>query len=288
MSKNWVAINVGLLALAALLAWQLELAVNRFKAGNDLGKLPGTASARPRIQNDMGLPQPQPPRRYNAADFGIIPAQNLFSDIRGRPDEESKPTVAEAPPLAVKPVLVGVTLSGTQRLVSIIDPSTPPAAGAPRRTQTRRLGDVYQGYAIVDIMENQMVLENGARREIIPLFDSTKQRSGGAKTTILASRVVAFGAAGAAGAAGASVTTNQIGARTQQAAATSGAAGAAPPAQSGVRPATPAAQQQTQQARQTPGNAPQQPTWNERTDEQGRRVIRTPFGDIIRDKPPND
>jgi hypothetical protein len=37
-----------------------------------------------------------------------------------------------------------------------------------------------------------------------------------------------------------------------------------------------------------PGNAPQQPLApNERIDEQGRRIIRTPFGDIVREKPNN-
>ena len=42
-----------------------------------------------------------------------------------------------------------------------------------------------------------------------------------------------------------------------------------------------------QQVRQVPGNAPQQVAPNERIDEQGRRIIRTPFGDIVRDKPNN-
>jgi hypothetical protein len=48
----------------------------------------------------------------------------------------------------------------------------------------------------------------------------------------------------------------------------------------------------TQPGRQTPGNGTQgatpaqpPPAWNERIVEQGRRVIKTPFGDIIRDKP---
>ena len=291
MSKKWIAVNFLLLGMAALLAWQLQLAVDRFKGANDLGKLPPAPRTPKGTQSDVGLGPPQAARRYNAGEFGVIPGQNLFSDLRGKPEEEPKPAVQEAPVLTVKPVLVGVTLSGTHRFASIIDPSTP-AQG--RRTQTRRVGDVYQGYTIVDIAENQMVLQNGVRQEIIPLFDSTKQKGGSARTAIAASRVVAFGP-GAAGAAGAaapspSVITN----RPQQAAAPTPSTGAAAavgqPAggtgQPSVRTTIPPPQTQT---RQVPGNAPQQQPLapNERIDEQGRRIIRTPFGDIVREKPNN-
>ncbi|HEV8582201.1 MAG TPA: hypothetical protein VGX68_24285 [Thermoanaerobaculia bacterium] len=289
MSKKWVLVNVALLGLAGLLAWQLEVAVNRFKAANDLGKLPPPAP-RPRTASDAAPPPPlQAPSRYNAGDFGVVPAQNLFSDLRGKPEEEPKPAATEAPALAVKPILVGVTISPTQRLASIIDPSTP-GQGAARRTQTRRLGDVYQGYTIVDIAENQMVLANGSRTEIIPLFDSTKQAAKGGRTPTQAARVVAFGAAASAAGGQASVATNRpqaAGAQPPPGAATAVGQPASVNPQPSVRTVVTPAQAQ-QQARQVPGNAPQpQLAPNERIDEQGRRIIRTPFGDIVRDKPNN-
>ena len=284
MSKKWALVNVALLGLASLLAWQLEVAVNRFKATNDLGKLPLPA-ARARPGSDAAPPPLQAASRYNAGDFGVVPAQNLFSDLRGKVDEEQKPAVTEAPALAVKPILVGVTISPTQRLASIIDPSTP-GQGAGRRTQTRRLGDVYQGYTIVDITENQMVLENGSRKEIIPLFDNTKQPAKGGKTAILATRVVAFGAAGSAAGSQASVVTNRPQAGAPTAPPGAAATGQSVNAQPSMRTTIPPPQQQ-QQVRQVPGNAPQQVAPNERIDEQGRRIIRTPFGDIVRDKPNN-
>jgi hypothetical protein len=291
MGKKWIAVNFLLLGMAALLAWQLQLSVDRFKGENDLGKLPPVPQTGKGAQQDVGLAPPQALRRYNPGEFGVIPGQNLFSDVRGKPDEEPKPAVQEAPTLTVKPVLVGVTLAGSQRFASIIDPSTP-AQG--RRTQTRRVGDVYQGYTIVDIAENQMVLQYGTRQEIIPLFDSTKQKGGSARTAIAASRVVAFGAA-AAGAAGPAVSPTAVTNRAQQAAGpTAPSAGASAavgqPAggtgQPSVRTTIPPPQGQ---ARQVPGNAPQQQPLapNERIDEQGRRIIRTPFGDIVREKPNN-
>jgi len=173
-------------------------------------------------------------------------------------------------------------------LALIVDPAAP---GGGRKTGTKRLGDVYQGYTVTDITETQMVLESGSRREVIPLFDASKRPAPGGKTSIAATRVVAFGA-GPSGAAGAAVVqpqriptaaatqARQPGAQTQPVAAgTAPGAQAAPAApQSGIVRTTP-------QGRQVPGAAPGA-TWNEGVDDQGRRVIRTPFGDIVRERPP--
>jgi hypothetical protein len=187
--------------------------------------------------------------------------------------------------LQIKPILVGVTVSGSQRLASIIDPT---AGQGVRRSQTRRVGDNFQGYTIVEISDTQLVLENGSRREIIPLYDTSKQRKGGGKTPILTTRVVSFGAGGSAGGAAAAPVASAGVARPGQTPVAQPAGSAAPPqpasvnAQPTVRTSIPP----PQQTRQTPSPGAQ-PAWNERTDDQGRRVIRTPFGDIVRDKPPN-
>lgn len=281
MGNKWIAVNLALLGIVGLLAWQLLVAVERFKADNDLGKLKSVGSLKQRVASDSGgLPAPQSRKPYNAADFGVIPAQNLFSDVRGKPEEDPKAAVNEAPPLQIKPILVGVTVSGGQRLASIIDPT---AGQGVRRSQTRRIGDNFQGYTIVEISDTQLVLENGSRREIIPLYDTTKQRTGGGKTPILSTRVVNFGPGGGGGAAAPVVSAG---------APRPGQAPAAQPAGAGQQPASVNAQPSVRttipppQTRQTPSTGPQ-PTWNERTDDQGRKVIRTPFGDIIRDKPPS-
>jgi hypothetical protein len=174
---------------------------------------------------------------------------------------------------------------------------------------TKRLGDTYQGYTITDITSSQMVLENGPRREVIPLFDGAKHQPQGGKTPILATRIVSFGGGGVSGgsqiaASGAVAAAVPVGRPAVPQPAFS--AGAGSPSSLVNTIITPAqAQQMNAQtagpARSAPAATPapvrqpapvtniQQPapTWNERTNEQGRRVIRTPFGDIIRDQPTN-
>jgi hypothetical protein len=122
------------------------------------------------------------------------------------------------------------------------------------------------------------------------LFDSSKRPTQGGKTPIVATRVVAFGAPTAAQAPAAPVRSNaaaNVGTPARPAAAQPGST-----VTTVVSPAQATANQgnaratQAQQGRQAPGAA--QPAWNERTDEQGRRVIRTPFGDIVRPEKPPD
>jgi hypothetical protein len=132
-----------------------------------------------------------------------------------------------------------------------------------------------------------MVLEFGSRREVIPLHDAAKPAQGG-KTPILPTRVVAFGGGVASQGTGISqqalLPPNVAPQRTPTQGVVStnigSAASTAPPGQSGVS--------RTVAGRQAPGAAQQTPpNWNQTTDDQGRRVIRTPFGDVIQDKPPN-
>jgi hypothetical protein len=306
MTKKWIAVNLGLLVIAGLLSWRLYVMVVAFRAGNDPAKIQPVRDLKLQAKLPGALAPAKPLRRYNPGEFQNIPNQNLFAESRSsQPAEEPAPVVQVVPELRAKPILVGITIAGDLRLASIIEPTVPGLpANESRRTQTRRVGDVYQGYTIVDITEDQMILENGPRREVIPLFDSTKARPQGGKTPIVATRVVNFGGGGGAApgqrgpgvvAVGGSAQPQGGGAQASGQPATVnqvfGTAQAAPPgAQSNTaRTAGQTQPGQTQQGRQTPGNttAPAQPppAWNERIDEQGRRVIRTPFGDIIRDKP---
>jgi len=305
MTKKWIAVNLGLLAIAGLISWRLYVLVVGFRAGNDPAKIQPARDLKLQAKLPGGLAPAKQLRRYNPAEFQNIPNQNLFAESRSnQPPEEPAPAVVQVvPELRVKPILVGITVAGDMRLASIIEPAVPGLpANESRRSQTKRVGDVYQGYTIVDITEDQMILENGPRREVIPLFDSSKARPQGGKTPIVATRVVNFGGGGgtAPGKGGPGVVAMGSSAQPQVTPAPGqpptvnqifGPPQTAPPgAQSGAG-RTPAGQ--TQPGRQTPGNAPQAtapaqppPAWNERIDDQGRRVIRTPFGDIIRDKPP--
>jgi len=282
MSKKWVVLNAGLLLVAALLSWHLRESIADFNTQNDVARIQPGRDLR-RGAPDAPLPAPKPHSRYDPAEFQVIANQNLFSETRAKEEKTEVVAVQEIPPMTVRPVLVGITAVGSQRMALIVDPSAPPGR---RKMGTKRLGDTYQGYTITDITENRMVLESANRREVIPLFDGSKRPAQGGKTPVAATRVVAFsvGQAGGGGAAviqtqrpAASIQTSarQVAAQQTQAAASS--AQAAP--QSGIVRSTP-------QGRQVPG-ASQGATWNQTVDDQGRTVIRTPFGDIVRDRPPN-
>jgi hypothetical protein len=285
MTRNWIAVNFVLLLLAALLGWQLHMSVKGFRVENDLAKLQPVQDPKQKITQEGGLPPLSPPKRQSAAEFANIPAQNVFSESRTKDEKTDTPAVVEIPALQVKPVLVGITLSSRQRLAAIVDPALQTA----RKVQTKRIGDTYQGYTITDIAPNQIVLEYGTRREVIPLFDAAKHPVQAGKTAIQPTRVIAFGGGGQAGTAGSSGTPIVSTAASRPAAGSPGVAqiGTSPApgsagAQAGI--ARPAAQP----GRQTPGipqQAPSNPS--QQTDGQGQRVIRTPFGDVFGPKPPN-
>jgi hypothetical protein len=288
MSKKLIALNLFLVAVTGTLGWQLFLAVNRFNSENNLAKLQPIVDVKQRIAPEGGLPPLQPARKYNAAEFAAIPNQNLFSETRAREDKTEAPAVAEVPPLSIRPVLVGVTITGSQRLASIIDPTVP--AGAHRVT-LKRPGDVFMGYVITDITDSQIVLESGTRREIIPLDAGNKRSPQAGKTAILATRVVPFsgGGGGPAGTViqgGGAVAISAGAARPTSTVPTPGAnptaAREGPMGSSSGVVMRPGQQPQLQQGRQAPATQ-----WNEGVDSQGRRVIRTPFGDIPRDRPPD-
>jgi hypothetical protein len=227
------------------------------------------------------LPKLAPARGYSAAEFSIIPEKNVFSYSRSREEKVEDTVSSEPPPLAQKPVLVGVVLSDIQQTATILEqPGS--SQGQNRRAQIKRVGDFYQGYTITSISSDRIVLENGARREIIPLHEGSKRARGG-KTPILSTRVVPIGAGTAGGGTLVSTVSGGTGAaRTATPVSVPAAASSGQPVggQTVVTPArqTPVTIQQQPQAQATEQQAPSAQS----TDTQGQRVIRTPFGTIVR------
>ncbi|MBM3790767.1 MAG: hypothetical protein FJW35_10535 [Acidobacteria bacterium] len=297
MTKNWIVINVVLLTVASLLGWQVYRSVQEFKSRNDPAAIAPTEDLKKRITAETTLP-PAPPRAaYNPGEFAAIPDKNLFAESRSGEERVADTQVAEVPALSVKPVLVGVILSGSENLALVVDPTSQDAR---RRAQTKRLGDSFQGYTITEIAPTRMVLEYAGRREIIPLYDGSRRSAQGGKTPVIATRVVNFGGGGTSGAAtgirpavteaGRAVVTNPSArsvTRTAQPAGT-------PVVQTNPEPgARPAEGQESQGQRmirtpfgEFPEPAPQATSPTELRDAQGRRIIRTPFGDIVRPEPP--
>jgi hypothetical protein len=198
MKTKWIAINLLLLSITGLLGWQLHNSVLRFRQNNNFSQIRAKDPKQKMTQGTI-LPGLANPKILSPAEFAGISERNVFSETRSRDEIMAIPVVPEAPPLAQKPILVGVTISESQKMATIIDPVASPQAqmqAQGRRTQTKRIGDVYQGYTITDITGDHIVLESGTRKETIPLHEGSKRPQGG-KTPILSTRVVSFGAGGA-------------------------------------------------------------------------------------------
>jgi hypothetical protein len=276
MTKKWIAITLLLLAITGLLAWRLHLSIQQFKAENDLAKIQPIRDIKQKMVPEKPMPRPVSPKGYNVAEFGVIPENNLFMESRTK-EEKVEQAPPELPPLAQKPILVGVSIVDDVKRASIIDP-TAPSTDRNRRAQVKRIGDVYHGYTITEIVSDHIVLEGGARKEIIPLHEGTKRPQAG-KTSIQSTRIVSIGGGGGGG----GIPVNIVGAAGRSGSTPVGAQGATAVTQpvggaaAGQRPGAANATPTAVQTPQTPSNV--------RTDPQGRRVVRTPFGDIVRPAP---
>jgi hypothetical protein len=282
MTKKWIAITLLLFLVTALLGWQLYVSVKNFNAENDLSKIQPVPDIKQKILQDKPLPRSAQPVRRTAAEYSVIPDRNVFSESRSRSEDSTDGAAStDEPPLTPKPILVGTSIVDNQKRASIIDP-TSSSQGRNRRSQIKRIGDVYRGYTITDITPNGIVLENGSRREIIPLHEGSKGQQSG-KTPIVSTRVVSIGGGATTGsipvfiAGGASPAPVRTGTP------------AAPPSASATPPrvqpvvAVPGAAPQRTTSNVTPATQTTLPqTQTIETDAQGRRIIRTPFGNIVR------
>jgi hypothetical protein len=295
MTKNWIALNIVFLLVAGSLGWQLHLGIDRFNAQNDVAKIVPVSDLKQTGAQEGKLAPLAQVHRSNATEFSVIPEKNVFSPLRAREAKVDVAAVPETPPLTQKPLLVGVTITGNQRMASIVE--TGRQTSSSRKSQIKKLGDIYQGYTITDITADQMVLEAGTRKEIIPLHLGSKKSTQTGKTPIVATRVISIGS---------STTTGQAAVSSSGGAARSaaGSTAQATPASSarGTRASTApqssastTSDQSSQSggrsaSSQTPAATPASPSQTSpgtsTGDSQGRRVIRTPFGDITRPNTP--
>jgi len=285
MTKKWIAITLLLFVLTGLLGWRLYVSVKRFDAENDLSKIQPVQGIKQKIGQDKSLPRLTPSVSRAPSEFAMISENNLFSGSRTKEERTDGASAMEPPPLTQKPILVGVSIIDDQKRAYIIDP-TSLSQGRIRRSQIRRIGDVYRGYTITDISTSHIVLESGTRKEIIPMHEGSKKQQPG-KTPILSTslvNVVPIGGGPISGGmpvvvVGASPASGRISMGQSPAAVSVG--GAQP---LGALPVgVPIGVQRTTPSNVTPTTQPKQiqvPTTE--TDAQGRRIIRTPFGNIVR------
>jgi hypothetical protein len=279
MTKKWIAINLMMLAAVALLGWQLYVSIQRFKNENTIANAARVPASKKRAAPEGGLPPQASQQKINDAEFSVIPDQNLFAEIRKMaPPVDNTPAPDPPRKLDIIPVLVGVAISGSHRTALINDPAAGNAPGA-RRTLTMRTGDNYRGFVVTDITQENMVLEFGPSRYVIPLFDTSKPAQSG-KTQIVATRVVNFGPGSAAATAPVVAAAARPGA--------SPATAVAPAASTGPRSTPAAAQRPITGTSQSPNGliavpsgtavGSPGPTWNTTIDAQGRVIMQSPFG----------
>ncbi|MDR1727343.1 MAG: hypothetical protein LBT74_05360 [Acidobacteriota bacterium] len=293
MAKKWIAINMVLLVAVMLLGRELYRSVQGFDAANDPARIQPATSG-----DTAAAVAPAVPAVAGAspnADYSMIPERTIFSDLRGQEEEEVASVAPTTPPLAQnqKPILVGTLMVEDQYQALVVEPTTA-ARGGSRRAQTRRVGDQYRGYTITSIAADRMVLENGSRREVIELRGDARRPAGPAARPGAggATNVVWIGAGKSGGGALSVATaatpppvrgeaaTRQV--RGPQTAA-GGAGGGVPTRQPGTAPQQDDAADNpvTPTTPTTPAAAsPSRPSRPAAPG--GQRVIRSPFGDIIR------
>jgi hypothetical protein len=283
MSKKWIAISFLLFAVAALLGWHLKNSIIQFNADNDPAMIQPVQDMKQMIAKDKNASRLAPAKNYMAEEFAIIPENNVFSESRSRGDEATEEVVqTEAPPLTEKPILVGINISNNQRTALLIDPRGS-SADRNRRAEIKRIGDVFHGHTIAEIAPDHIVLKSGSRTETVPLHEGSKQDRPG-KTPILSTRIVAFGSGDVSGGTPVAAAARTASApRTRVPAATSRTNTVSKP-----NPEVPDAVQsippvpQTSPASQRARQVRSQQIPSAGSSDANRRVIRTPFGNIVR------
>lgn len=246
-----------------------------------------------------------PRASLNANEFMVISEKNLFLESRNLQAASAAPVVEVAPPLNPKPTLMGVATVGDAPRAFIQNVR---AQAGQKATKTLKLGDTYEGYKVSKIQRNRVELtytssSGNVTTQVLDLNDPAQRgpRPQG-KTPVTQSQVISVGGqpvnAGGQQAAAAALPPGQAldeqGRRVVRTpfgdVLQGGGAAGGTPARAGLSPAQQLQQQQLQEQttlqQQQKQNAA--PPRNQIIDDQGRRVIRTPFGDIVRppDTPP--
>jgi hypothetical protein len=243
----------------------------------------------------------QKPAPLSPPEFMVISEKNLFLESRSLQTAATTPVQEAPPPLNPKPLLVGVASVGGVPRAFVQSLRAQPGQ---RPTKTLKIGETYEGYKVSQIQRNRVELSytspsGNVTTQVLDLNDTTNRAArSAARTPVAPTQVVTAG--GPAGAGAPAPGQQPMPAIDQQGRPVIrtpfGDVQAPVGMQTPNRPLSvnPANQnqllrEQEQQRMQQPDTLRQQNTTtrrNEIIDDQGRRVIRTPFGDIIRPADP--
>jgi hypothetical protein len=296
MKKKWIGINLLLLVGVGLAAWKLDNSVHQYRAQNDLSTIK-PAEAR---ELESILPAPPVFQTSNPMTFAEIVNKNVFSETRTKGETPAADSPNGTMPATQKPTLVGVVITDTQRVASLLAP----ASGRNRNAsavQLKRVNESYEGYTVTAIEPDHIVLDNGSQKQIISLND-TSQPAQRRQTASVSTRVIPIGGGTAtAASATAPIVLSSGLSQVQQLlqnrlmrqipnASTAGAPGQAGTGGTFISPVLPNINSsqsgtiQTQQPAVIIQSSQPAGTSNAGT-QGGSRIIRSPFGDIIRNPP---
>ena len=141
MNKKWIVIYVILLAATIVLGRELMSSIEKFEGENRLSSTKPLAATKQTPKPAPAKPASNAPNAANApnaqvgpntaapagnvpVDYSIIPQKNLFSETRSNVIPVEPVAPSEPPPLAQKPILVGILNTGKGWRASIIDPAS--------------------------------------------------------------------------------------------------------------------------------------------------------------------
>lgn len=160
MRRQMLVINVVLLVAAVGLA--LKLRADWRRANQRYQALAASATPAPGPH-----PAQRDPGAAPAADLDVITRGNLFS-----PDRSNElPKSAERKATPPEPVLVGTLNLGSGKLALLAEANTP-AGAMPRQVHE---GEVFAGYRLVSIRDNQVVVEYEGERKTVDLSIAARQ-----------------------------------------------------------------------------------------------------------------
>lgn len=295
MTKKWIGINLLLLIAAILTGRQLYVSVLQFKADNSLAKIQPDPALNEKIAQESILPPALTSKIYNASEFAVLPEKNLFTETRTSDDSQDGSSLFGGLAEAQKPILVGVMINGNEKYATILEPQTQ-GRGRSSAAQTKRIGDTYQGYSITEIAPDHIVLDNGRQKETINLRVNRKPAQRG-KTAAKAIKVIPIGGGATTGNIQVAVVSGTPGARSP--AKTTATRIPSPEPDSAPRNVLtpvpgimPAGQPQASTPAPIPeaaeGASPSQqtPAASPGGNQRKSRVLRSPFGDIVRQPEP--
>ncbi len=282
MNRRVLVLDALLLVLCISLGRQVRRDFQKFRMEHSSASIPVVAEREDKRPVSMGG---YAPVTLSAAAYEPVSSKNLFLESRNLKSQEDNQAVEAVPPMNPKPILVGVAKVGDQMRALVRRQQVQPGK---RAVDTLRIGDLYEGYKVNQITADRVEFAytssaGQVTSQVISLFDPANRQGRQVPdraTPVSASQIIQVGAgAGAPSGAPALVAPSTP-------AAAPGAANAPAAARSIPVPGQTAGGE-GRAGSQAGGARTSRPMQrNEFIDDQGRRVIRTPFGDVVRPPDP--